>query len=317
MSPGTGRVICIGGATVDRKYHTREPVQLRTSNPATSERSFGGVARNVAENIARLGAKSSLVSILGKDENGHAIREGLMRLNIDTRHMTFSGDHATAEYVAVLQPNGDLALGLADMAIFDAFTPSVLQEVWPHIFASWVFADCNLPSQTLHELVDRARRQPTMLAVDAVSALKIARLPRDLNGIEILFLNQDEAQAFLRSSSAPPDEMVEALLDCGAARVVLTLGEAGLIAADRSGLTRAGAIDVQVVDATGAGDALIASTLVALLNGCSLSEAVRMGAMAAALTLESPASVRPDLSLPLLESAMERSSNRTLKRRFP
>jgi len=317
MSPGTARVICIGGATVDRKYRSKDPVQLRTSNPASSERSFGGVARNVAENIARLGAKCSLVTMLGQDENGHAIREGLDRLNIDTQHIRIAGDHATAEYVAVLGPNGDLVLELADMAILEALTPTLLEEIWPHVSASWIFADCNLPSQTLHELVDLARRDSAMLAIDAVSVLKVMRLPRDLNGIGILFLNLDEAQAFLRHSNSLPDEAAETLLGCGAERIILTLSKGGLIAADHSGLTRLGAMTVKVVDETGAGDALIAGTLVALLNGSSLKEAVRMGTMAAALTLESSASVRPDLSLSLLQSAVERSSNQPFESGTP
>jgi pseudouridine kinase len=313
MSPEQCRVICIGGATVDRKYRTSEPIRLRTSNPATSERSFGGVARNVAENIARLGAKPSLISILGQDENGHAIRAGLMGLGIDTQHVAVSSDHATAEYVAVLEPNGELALGLADMAIFDALTPFLLHRVWPEVSASWIFADCNLPSPTLHELVDLARQQSRMLAVDAVSMLKVLRLPRDLNGVGLLFLNLDEARAFLDRSSASPPEIAAALLEHGAARVVLTLGEGGLIAMDRSGHTRVGAIPVQVVDATGAGDALIAGTLVAMLKGRSLAEAVRMGTVAAALTLECPDSVRQDLSLALLESAVAPSANQKLE----
>jgi pseudouridine kinase len=314
MNSGTGRLICIGGATVDWTYRTKDAVHLRTSNPATSERSFGGVARNVAENVARLGAHSSLVSMLGGDENGRAIRESLDRLDIDTRHIGISADHATAEYVAVLQPNGDLVLGLADMAIFDALSPTLLKQVWPDVSASWIFADCNLPAQTVHELVDLARRHSTMVAIDAVSVLKVMRLPRDLNGIGILFLNLDEARAFLSRSSILPDEAAGTLLDCGAARVILTLGEGGLIAADRSGLTRLGAMTVQVVDATGAGDALIAGTLVALMNGSSLADAARMGTAAAALTLESAGSVRPDLSLSLLRSALERSSNQPFER---
>lgn len=317
MNSGTGRLICIGGATVDWKYRTKDAVQLRTSNPATSERSFGGVARNVAENIARLGAHSSLVSMLGQDENGRAIRESLNRLDIDTQHIGISADQATAEYVAVLQPNGDLVLGLADMAVLDALTPTLLKAVWPELSASWIFADCNLPAQTLHELVGLARRHSTTMAIDAVSALKVLRLPRDLNGIGVLFLNLDEARAFLGHSSILPDEAAKALLDCGAARVILTLGEGGLVAADRSGLTKLGAVTVQVVDATGAGDALIAGTLVALMNGSSLADAAQMGTVAAALTLESSYSVRPDLSLSLLRSALERSSNQLLKRGIP
>jgi len=317
MTPKANRVICIGGAAVDRKYRTLEPVRLSTSNPVTSERSFGGVARNVAENVARLGTKSSLVSILGEDENGQAIRADLIRLGIDTRHVAVSKSHATAEYVAILDPGGDLALGLADMAIFDGITPSFLHRIWPEMSASWIFADCNLPSASLHELIDMARRDSSMLAIDAVSTVKITRLPRDLTGIGLLFLNLDEAEAFLGISGAQPHGLAAALLECGAARVVLTLGGGGLIAMDRSGLARIEALPVRVVDATGAGDALIAGTLVAMLEGRSLAEAVRMGTVAAALTLECPHSVRPDLSLALLESAAGRSTDHTSQGGFP
>ncbi|MEZ0171367.1 carbohydrate kinase family protein [Microvirga sp. TS319] len=304
MKPEAGRIVCIGGATVDRKYRTRAPIHFRTSNPAMAERSFGGVARNVAEGIARLGTKSSLVSLLGNDENGRAIRAELARLGIDIRHVGISEDHATAEYVAVLEPEGDLALGLADMAIFDALDPAFLRRIWAEIAPSWIFADCNLPSPTLRELIGLARRRCPMLAIDAVSAVKVMRLPRDLTGVGLLFLNMDEARSLLDDTGISPDAAAAALLARGPERIVLTLGEGGLIATDRTGPTRVHAIPARVVDATGAGDALIAVTLVALLEGRSLAEAVRMGTVAAALTMECPASVRPDLTLALLESAV-------------
>lgn len=309
MNRDARRIVCIGGATVDRKYRSLAPVLPGTSNPVTSERSFGGVARNVAENIARLGVRTSLLSILGDDDNGHAILAALKSLDIDTRHVAISGEHATAEYVAVLQPDGELAVGLADMAILDALGPPLLHAAWPALSASWIFADCNLPAETLRELVGLARRGSAMLALDAVSSPKAVRLPRDLNGIGVLFLNLDEARAFMGAPNASPDEAAAALLDSGAARVVLTLGEAGLIAADGSGATRVSAVKARMVDATGAGDSLVAATLVALLRGHSLPEATRMGTIAAALTIESSASVRPDLSPALLEAAMSRTAD--------
>ncbi|MBL0405322.1 carbohydrate kinase family protein [Microvirga aerilata] len=314
MEPEASRVVCIGGAAVDRKYRALDPVRPGTSNPVTSERSFGGVARNVAENIARLGAQVSLVTILGDDENGRAVLEDLRRLHIDAGHVAILGEHATAEYIAVLQPDGDLAFGLADMAIFDSLTPALLREALADLSSAWIFADCNMPSETLHELIRLARRQPTMLALDAVSTPKVMRLPRDLAGVGVLFLNRDEAQAFLGHPSPSPEAAAEELLARGAQRVVLTLGAEGLVAADRSGPVRIGAVEAQVADATGAGDALIAATLVAMLNGRSLAEAARLGTAAAALTVESTASVRPDLSLPLLETALSRRAHRSFER---
>jgi pseudouridine kinase len=304
MATGIGRVLCIGGAAVDRKYRSLDTIRPGTSNPVQSERSFGGVARNVAENIARLGVSVSLASILGKDENGRALLEDLERLGIGTRFMAASDAHATAEYVAVLQPDGELAFGLANMTIFDELTPALLSKINPNSQTGWIFADCNLPSETLHALIEIARRQSLALAIDAVSTPKVARLPRDLTGVGVLFLNLDEARTYLGHTEASPDEAATRLRACGAERVVLTFGENGLVAADRSGAHRIGAVGAKIVDATGAGDALIAATLVAILQGHSLTAAARLGTAAAALTVESTASVRPDLSFALLENTL-------------
>ncbi|MBP0649740.1 winged helix-turn-helix transcriptional regulator, partial [Mycobacterium tuberculosis] len=51
-----GRIVVIGGAALDRKYVGVAALVPETSNPVTGHRSFGGVARNVTENLARLGA---------------------------------------------------------------------------------------------------------------------------------------------------------------------------------------------------------------------------------------------------------------------
>jgi len=304
MEPMASRVICIGGAAVDRKYRALSSLRMATSNPVASERSFGGVARNVAENLARLGAQVSLVSILGNDDNGRLMLEQLEPAGIDTRYMVVSQTSATAEYVAVLQPDGDLAIGLADMAIFDEFVPALLQRAEREREADWIFADCNLPAQTLHHLLDRSRREGLMLAIDAVSAPKAMRLARDLRGIGLLFLNLDEARALLEEPEASPEAAAAALLARGAARIVLTLGSEGLVAADSAGIRRIRPVDADIVDATGAGDALIAATLVGLLKGLDLHDAARLGTAAAALTVDSSASVRPDLSLALLETTL-------------
>lgn len=308
------RVVCIGGAAVDRKYRALATIRPGTSNPVVSERSFGGVARNVAENAARLGAQVALMSIVGDDDNGHALIEDLKRLGIDTRHVALSGGFKTAEYVAVLQPDGELAVGLAHMGIFDTLAPTLWEGLEPELGTATLFADCNLPSDTLHALVDLARRRALMLAIDAVSTPKVMRLPRDLTGVGALFLNLDEARASLNRPEVSPEAAAEALLARGAEQVVLTLGEKGLVAADSSGIARIAAVRANLVDATGAGDALIAATLVAMLRDAPLADAARLGAVAAALTVESPVSVRPDLSLALLESTLSLRAGPTFER---
>ena len=173
----------------------------------------------------------------------------------------------------VLTPEGELALGLADMAVLDGLLPSGLAG-YADLFqdADWVFAECNLPASSLAWLASRAMGEARYrLAVDAVSVAKSARLPRRLDGIDLLFLNRDEAEALV--GPLPPAETTEALRVAGADAVVLTLGAAGALAQSDAGVVRVPAVPARIVDVTGAGDSLIAATLAGLTSGASLADA--------------------------------------------
>ena len=314
------RVVCLGGATVDRKYHALQPLQPGTSNPVRSRRSFGGVARNVAETLGRLGVPSSLVSVVGDDENGRSLAAHLQASGVDiTRLLTVDG-HATAEYAAVLGPDNDLSLGIADMAILDTLTVADIQRVWPLLAsASWVFVDCNLSREVLSWLIGRRRTSRFRLAADAVSSVKVTRLDDLLQGIDLLFCNVQEAEALLggdagQASAAPktaapkagPRELALRLRSAGAAAVVLSRGDAGLVLAEPHSITELPAVKAKVVDVTGAGDALIAGTLSRLIDGESLMAACRIGMLAAALTIETEDSVNLSMSPRLVESSLDR-----------
>ena len=306
-APGAGRgtrIACLGGAVLDRKYHTKNPLIPATSNPARGSRSFGGVARNVAENLARLGADVRFVSVLGDDEGGRALLAHLEGLGVDVKSADVAGDRQTAEYVAVLGPDNDLAFGIADMDVFEAFGTDMLDRAW-HALAGcdWVFMDCNLPAPTIAALLARKDQAGFRLAVDTVSSPKARRLPEDLAGIDLLFTNEDEASALLELEGRERLDAAgaaRALCRRGAANAIVTMGERGaaISTAQESFVQRA--VPARAIDITGAGDAMIAGTLFAMLAGASIEKAARMGALVAALTVESESSVRPDLSPALL-----------------
>ena len=60
-------VVVVGGAVLDQKLRTRDAPVLGTSNPGVSEAGVGGVGRNIAENLARLGTSTVLVAPVGDD----------------------------------------------------------------------------------------------------------------------------------------------------------------------------------------------------------------------------------------------------------
>lgn len=315
VMPKTLRAVSIGGAVLDRKYHARQDLVLRTSNPVDSARSMGGVARNVAENLARLGTETSFVSIVGDDEGGRMLLADLRERGIDVSQVISTAQRPTAEYAAILDRDGDLMLGIADMGIFDLFLPDHLDRIWPHIAsANWVFADTNPPAQTLSALIEKRRDARFKLAIDAVSTPKAMRLPKDLSGIDLLFMNLDEANAVLGRKTAGDATIKDALdaarglQDAGAREAIVSMGAAGIAVAGAEQARSFAAVKAEAIDMTGAGDAMIAATLHRMISGDDILLAARIGALAGTLTTETKASVHPDLSQAFLEAHMHRLS---------
>lgn len=292
-------VLCIGAAAIDRVYTLLGETRLHTSNPADGRRGFGGVARNVAENLARLGLRVALSSIVGVDRDGVLLRRHLQECGIDTSHMIVSDRHSTAEYVAVLDTNQELVLGASQMTIFDDFTIANLEAAMSDLTEdSWIFADCNLPAEVLQKLLDARRNK---LVLNGVSIEKVARLPQELSGAELVFFNEVEARAYIKAPELDePLELAREVYRHGASAVVVSCGAKGVSVASVGMLTLHPATEVQIVDVTGAGDALVAGTLLGRIEGKSLGESVAIGTRLAALTLGTASSVHPRLSRAML-----------------
>ncbi len=304
-----GWVVCAGGCVVDRKLKLADPVVAATSNPARAVTSFGGVARNVAETLARLNTPVRLVSRVGDDDSGRAVTAHLAGLGVDVSRVSTAPSGETAQYVALLDLYGGLLVAASAMDVLDGLAPADLDAAWPGVdeAASVMFVDCNLPIDTLAHAVRRARLDGSRLAVDAVSMPKVARLPRDLQGIDVLFCNADEAEALAAHHGWPMTgntlDLAQMLHERGARHVVVTRGAAGVLIADELGTRFVPATGASVYDVTGAGDALVAGTLALLATGALLDDAVLAGTLVAALTVESQYSVRPDLSAELADAA--------------
>lgn len=293
----TAAVACIGAVHVDRKALAQGPVVMGSSNPVVLRTTSGGVARNVAEDLARLGIDVALAGRVGTDAEGDGILGELAGVGVEATRITRAG--RTASYTAFIDPYGELVVGLADMATYDA-----LDRDWaaalPAAFANrpiW-FLDCNLPADTLAFLLE-SRPAGTLVAVDAVSVAKSPRLGGLLGRIDLLFVNRDEAEALAGIPVHQPLDMCTAsyrLLAAGAGSVVVTGGRAGALIATERDLTFLPAPLVRVAEVTGAGDALIAGTLYGYATGQPPAAALALGLAAASLTIESIETVNPSLT---------------------
>jgi pseudouridine kinase len=301
-----GPVLVIGSSGIDLVGRASEPIQHGTSNPAYVRMSFGGVARNVAENLSRLGMEVFLITAVGDDGPGHRLLEQatLARINVD--HTIIVPDGETGAYLAVLDERGNLHLALDDMRVTSAITSAHLRER-RDLFkqAQAVFVDANLPPKTLATAIQLAKQNNVPIAADPTSLSLAPLLTEHLPDLWLITPNEAEASALCPHPvpHGSPSEAIAAarhLVSEGVDIVIITMAEFGLGYATSSESGHLRAIQTEILDPTGAGDALTAAVIFGLLNEIPIDETVRLGLSAAALTLRTGGTVVPNLSLELL-----------------
>ena len=281
----------IGGANMDIVAASRAALLAQDSNPGTVRYSPGGVGRNVAENLARLGQTVHLVSAVGTDMFGQTVREQTTAAGVDMAATLGMAAGRTATYVSVQGPDGDMAVAVNAMDIMDALTPECLgphAELLVHA-SSWV-VDCNVAPTTLDWLFQQAGPMP--VRVDGVSVSKCLRILPYLAQIDTLKVNRQEAQALTcRPVRSPHDALgaAQALCDRGVRLAVISLGARGVVWCERGTAARlAPGATVPVQSTTGAGDALLAGIVDALSRAVPSADAVLWGMACAEMTLQSP-----------------------------
>jgi pseudouridine kinase len=299
--PQRRTILCIGAANLDRKLRTLAKLAPATSNPASQSESFGGVARNVAENLARLGADVGLITALGADTAGAALLAHAESLGIDMRGVVRFDDAATGTYTAVLDHDGEMAVALADMALYDRITPEVMATRQPQrTNAALVVADLNLPHDTVAALVAEADRDGVPLVLVAVSEPKMARLPYKLQGTRLLILNEGELVTRVGRALHSDADFASACRELqaqGVRDVVVTRGALGVLYTSGDSLGQLQAPAAEVVDVTGAGDAFAAAVCWSLnRHADDLALACSHGLRLSALTLGSSQTVSSQLS---------------------
>ncbi|WP_281504349.1 carbohydrate kinase family protein [Streptococcus uberis] len=189
-------VICIGGMNVDRKFYAKKELIMRTSNPVSSSVSIGGVGRNIAENLGRLGENVVMLSRVGDDPDWYLIKSA-SEFYMNLQHVEVCQDQETSTYIAIIDSDGDMSMALANMAICDSMTVSWLEQYETLLSRSkGLVVDLNLPQESLFYLIQLARKENLGLAIIPVSVPKMFNLPKNLTGVEWLIVNQNESEFF-------------------------------------------------------------------------------------------------------------------------
>ncbi len=293
-------VAVIGGANMDLVGRSTRAFLPGDSNPGSVRMSLGGVGRNIAENLALLGHSVGFVSATGEDANGDRIRRHFVDLGVRIEDCLVLEGQATSVYLAMTDDRGELVGAINDMGAIERLTPAYLESHGDTLEAAdaWVI-DANLPARTIDYLVGEAGDK--RLYAEPVSEAKCIKLVDHLASFRMIKPNRRELGLLAGDPDLGVEEAAALLVERGVDKVLVSLGQEGALLATVAGIIKRPALPVEVVNVTGAGDAMMAAAISADLENMTDDEILQRGLQAAALALVTQETIAPTMNRRELE----------------
>jgi pseudouridine kinase len=294
-------VVCIGTSNVDIQGFAGYPVILEDKNPGgTIEVWAGGVARNIGENLARLGLPVQMLTAIGDDIHADKIVSDSSRAGMDMSHVLVLKNRRSGAYVSITDTDGDLVVGLTDMSIADEMTVDYFKSKQAVLDGAsvMVLSPCVSP-EVIGYLCRHFNNRP--IFVDVVSKGYVPRLREHLGAFHTIKANLPEAEELTGIAIGTDADLAGAadvVLGQGVQRMVITLGKDGVYYKDRAGVSlRKRTTEVtKMANATGAGDALAAGLVYGHINSLDIATTLDFAMTAAILTLKHKNTINPKLS---------------------
>ena len=297
-------IVVIGTTFLDIKGFAENSYIPDGRNVGHLEYVHGGVARNVAEDVANLGQRVTFVSAVDATALGQDIVLHLRHAGINTSYIC-TAERGMGTWLAVFDDKGDVAGSVSQRGDVSVLLPT-LDRSGDEIFgnADAVIMEMDIDGAVVARAIDLADRHGVPL-YGLISNIDIAlQRPEQLQDTACFICNQQEAGVLLGCDTHEdtPATMRERILlnlpRLGLRALVVTMGGSGAVYADCDGNSAySPAQAVSVVDTTGAGDAFCSGFVSALVDGASVTEALSLGNRAAASVLGSSSNVCAPLAV--------------------
>lgn len=292
------KICIIGGITADIEGNPYSQLIYGDSNPGKITLSYGGVGRNITENLARMGASVSFVSVAGDDLPGRGAVIELKELGVNVDKVKLLPEENTAVYMSILNMVGDMELALCNMDVLERISSNLIDDAIDSIKSSKIIGiDTNLTAETLNYVINKCCGVPLFL--DPVSVTKAERAIGVIGRFHTIKPNRMEAEVLSGMSIMSESDLEKAgqwFIAQGVKRVFITISGGGVYYTDSNESGTIRPRNVSIISTTGAGDAFSAAILYSYLQGYDIKTTAEYGMAAAAITLESKTAVNCQMS---------------------
>lgn len=294
-------VLVIGGSNIDIQGVPKNKLIPKDSNMGEVNISLGGVGRNIAENLARLGVETKLISVIGNDPYGQNMVDHSNSIGLNMSECLFLKDQGSSIYLSILDEEKDMLVAINAMDSIQALDKAFIQSKKAIIErAVLIVLDTNLSEEVIIEICAMAKAP---IFVDPVSSTKALKLKPVLSKIHTLKPNRLEAEVLSGQTLHGTQDypmVTQTLHQLGVQNVMMSLGSEGIFSSTPTQTHFEPNPKVHVLNATGAGDAFMAALVLAYLKEMDLKSTLQLALCASALAIDVKSTIHPDLSEDLL-----------------
>jgi len=293
-------IVVIGGTNHDIFAYAHHAVKLNDSNPGYLKDSFGGVGRNIAENLARLALNPTFITVIGKDDIGQKIIEQGSQVGIN---FDIIESAKTPTYLAVLDHNKDMLVSVAAMDELENISQLQFSQKENIIKkADLLILDTNFNSDILSYIFDIANAP---IYVETISTNKANKIKPYYNKIHMLKMNLIEAKSLsgLECKTIQDVETIGSFFHKkGVKKIFITMGKKGAYFYDGNQHHFTNSVKTVISNTTGAGDAFFAGVIFAEINQLN---PLACGIAASIITLHAEEAVSTAMSPKLLKETIK------------
>lgn len=300
-------ITVIGGSNMDIQGVPNKSLVMHDSNPGKVDISLGGVGRNIADNICRLGIGVKLISAVGNDLYGNEILSKCKSYGIDVDDCYISSEYSTSIYVSILNNDNDMQLAISHMNILDKLDVSYIESKHQSINDSLaIVIDTNLSEEVINYITSTYSHIP--IFVDTVSTSKCMKIKNIIGRFNTIKLNKYEAEALCNikiNTKFDLKNCANYLIGLGAKNIYITLGKDGVFCANEKEHVIIDGVKIDIINATGAGDAFTAALVYGYINNLQLDMCAKFAVSASIIALSHENTINPNMSVENIEKMLK------------
>ncbi len=311
MNDNNPYILVLGASIVDIFGFCGRSYAQRDSIPGHIKISFGGVCRNIAENLARVGVNTQFISTLGDDENGKSILEHSRKLGYNMENSLFLEGESTPTYLAILNHQGEMESAVVDMESLNKMDKAFVDgkhEVFEN--AEYTIVDSDNP--ILLEYILKKYQGKSKFILDPVSAKKAKKIRHLVKYFHTIKPNRFETEALCGFKIETNDDLKRAgrfFIEQGVKNVFISLDADGIyyITSEGEEGTLACCESINVKNVTGAGDSFVAGIGYGYMNNLNIKDTLKYSVAMSIITITHEETINPNMNHELVEDLVNRT----------